>query len=467
MTAEKPPRGHSDLALLCESVARIVWGKPSSETSSELRWGTHGSRVVHRTKGVWYDHEHGVGGGTLDLVARATKDDRLQWLRDHGLINKALSGPRKKRNGGRAPIIATYDYANESGVLLFQVVRLVPKDFRQRRPNGTGGWTWRLGKTPRVLYRLPELRDAVAGERLVIVVEGEKDADNLHKLGFTATCNAGGANKWRAEYNESLRDADVVIIGDNDDPGRAHVAHVASSLHGVARRVRVLDLGKSWPECPAKGDISNWIEAGGTAEALSALIEALPEWTPPESDDGAPDADAGIDDDAEIQCLAKLSLLKYERERETAAKRLALRTSILDKLVEAKRRELGQDNGKQGRPLSLPEPTPWHERVDGADLLREVSGVIRQHVVMADHCAAATALGCAHLPTRCPGYHAAPCGHFPGKAMRQNHFARCAALLGLAPHRSVEYDHFPDFPDDRKGAPNPLVGRRRHVSLRQ
>ena len=78
MTAEKPPRGHSDLALLCESVARIVWGKPSSETSSELRWGTHGSRVVHRTKGVWYDHEHGVGGGTLDLVARATKDDRLQ-----------------------------------------------------------------------------------------------------------------------------------------------------------------------------------------------------------------------------------------------------------------------------------------------------------------------------------------------------------------------------------------------------
>src|SRR5262249_59327408 len=144
-----------------------------------------------------------------------------------------------------------------------------------------------------VLYRLPEVRDAVARGRLVVIVEGEKDTDNLRELGFTATCNPGGANKWRAEYNESLRDADVVIIGDNDDAGRAHVAHIASSLHGIARRVRALDLTQTWPECPAKGDISNWIEAGRTVDALSALIEALPEWTPRESDDGAPDAGSG------------------------------------------------------------------------------------------------------------------------------------------------------------------------------
>src|SRR6516164_5451789 len=138
---EKPARDHSDLAFHCEAVARIVWGKPSSETATELRWGMHGSRVVNRAKGIWFDHEHGIGGGTLDLVPRATKNNRLQWLCDHGLINKASSGPRKKRSGGRASftIVATYDYADESGAPLFQVVRLVPKDFRQRRPNGTGG----------------------------------------------------------------------------------------------------------------------------------------------------------------------------------------------------------------------------------------------------------------------------------------------------------------------------------------
>jgi hypothetical protein len=171
--------------------------------------------VVHRAKGVWYDHERGVGGGTVDLAPGATKKDRLQWLRDHGLINKAPSGPRKTKNDGATPftIVATYDYADESGAPLFQVVRLAPKDFRQRRPDGKGGWTWSLGKTRRVLYRLPEVRDAVARERLVVIVEGEKDTDNLRELGFTATCNPGGANKWRAEYGESLRDADVVIIG--------------------------------------------------------------------------------------------------------------------------------------------------------------------------------------------------------------------------------------------------------------
>ena len=133
--------------------------------------------------------------------------------------------------------------------------------------------------------------------------------------------------------------------------------------------------------------ISNWIEAGGTAEALSALVEALPEWTPPESDDGVPDAGAGIDYDAEIQRLAKLSLLKYERERGTAARRLALRTLTLDRLVEAKREELGRDDGKQGHRLSLPEPTPWPECVEGVELLCEMSAAIRKHVVMPDHCA--------------------------------------------------------------------------------
>lgn len=266
---------HSDFAKLCEPVARIAWGKPSSETARELRWGTHGSRVVDRAKGVWHDHERGVGGGTLDLVPGATKKDRLQWLRDRGLIGKTPNGPRKNGNGGRAPftIVATYDYTDKSGAPLFQVVRLAPKAFRQRRSNGKGGWSWGLGDTCRVLYRLPEVRKAVARGELVVIVEGEKDADNLRKLGFTATCNAGGANKWRAEYTESLCGADVVIIGDNDDSGRAHVAHVASSLKTVACRVRVLDLAKAWPACPAKGDISDWIEAGGTAKALAALIE--------------------------------------------------------------------------------------------------------------------------------------------------------------------------------------------------
>src|SRR5262249_45402939 len=170
---KKPARDHSDLAFHCEAVARIVWGKPSSETATELRWGTYGSRVVNRAKGIWFDYERGVGGGTLDLVPAATKDERLQWLRNHGLISNTPGGTGKSKNGGRNPftIVETYDYTDESGAPLFQVVRLAPKDFRQRRPNEKGGWCWSLSKTRRVLYRLPEVRDAVAGGRMVFVVE--------------------------------------------------------------------------------------------------------------------------------------------------------------------------------------------------------------------------------------------------------------------------------------------------------
>ena len=410
MTADKlgscgrqPERGPlSGLAALCEPVARLVWGEPSSEKANELRWGTHGSRVVDRTKGVWYDHELGIGGGTLDLVPGSTKRDRLQWLRDRSLISTAPGGARKNRNGGAKQfnIVASYDYKDEAGALLFQVVRLAPKDFRQRRPDGKGGWIWSLGKSRRVLYQLQKVRAAVTNGRVVIIVEGEQDADNVLTLGFTATCNPGGANRWRAACTESLRGADVVIIGDNDDPGRAHVADVASSLHGVARRVRMLDLAKAWPACPAKGDITDWIEAGGTAEALAALIEALPGWAPAagvtDSDGGAADDGAAIDDDAEIERLAKLSALKYEREREAAAERLSLRAQILDKLVAARRKELSHDDGKQGRSMSLAEPTPWPEAVEGVKLLCDLSAAIRRHVVMFDHCADATALWVTH-----------------------------------------------------------------------
>src|SRR5262249_223145 len=278
---------------------------------------------------------------------------------------------RKKRSGGRASftIVATYDYADESGAPLFQVVRLAPKTFRQRRPNGKGGWTWSLGKTRRVLYRLPEVRDAVARGRLVVIVEGEKDTDNLRELGFTATCNPGGANKWRAEYNESLRDADVVIIGDNDDSGRGHVAHVASSLHGVARRVRVFDLAKAWSACPLKGDISDWIEGGGRAEALNVLIEALPERAPATSatasGDGAGDIGTVIDDDAEIGRLAKLPKLEYDREREDAAARLGVRVATLDNVVRDKRASAHDDAATLSHWRVEPSPVP----VDGTALL--------------------------------------------------------------------------------------------------
>ena len=148
--------------------------------------------------------------------------------------------PKEKPKSYAKPrIVETYDYKDEAGTLLFQVVRFDPKDFRQRRPKD-GGWDWSVKGVRVVPYRLPELLAEPA--RPVFVVEGEKDVDNLSGIGVLATCNAGGAGKWKPEHTGFLQGRRVIVLADNDDPGRDHAEKVALSLHGVAEWVRILEL---------------------------------------------------------------------------------------------------------------------------------------------------------------------------------------------------------------------------------
>ena len=120
---------------------------------------------------------------------------------------------------GLAVVAASYPYFDETGETLFVVDRYEPKGFRQRRPDGKGGWQFSLGDTRRVLYRLPEINEAVASERPIFIAEGEKAVHALEQIGVTATCSPGGAGKWRKEYSECLKGADVVILPDADDRG--------------------------------------------------------------------------------------------------------------------------------------------------------------------------------------------------------------------------------------------------------
>ena len=119
----------------------------------------------------------------------------------------------------------------------------------------------------------------MALDRTIFVVEGEKDVDKLWAIGVPATCNAHGASepdkkpKWQRAHSEQLRGADIVIIPDNDPQGRAHAEAAASLSHGIAKRVRLLDLAKHWPADPDGGDISDWLAAGHNREELDALIE--------------------------------------------------------------------------------------------------------------------------------------------------------------------------------------------------
>lgn len=202
------------------------------------------------------------------------KDDKLLVCCEAGCIQqevveqfKALDlWPQKAEYGKQ--IVAEYDYRDANGKLLYQAVRYFPKDFRQRRPNGPGQWVWNLDGVDRVLYRLPELLDS--SNRVVFVVEGEKDVDRLMAAGFVATSNVGGAGKWRDEYSEHLRCRQVVLVPDNDEAGRQHCLQVANSLFPVQATVRWLEL----PGLPEKGDVSEWMDAGGTAAQLRELAAA-------------------------------------------------------------------------------------------------------------------------------------------------------------------------------------------------
>jgi putative DNA primase/helicase len=176
--------------------------------------------------------------------------------------------PQDATTNTTSTVVATYQYADENNELLFEKLRYSPKRFVQRRPDGRGGWLYKLDGVRRVPYRLSELREGLLGGRWVFVSEGEKAADRLIREGFVATCGSGGAGKWRAEYAEHFAGAKVAVLADNDEPGRKHALDVARSLHGVAKVVKLVEL----PGLRDKEDVFDWFERDGTPERLRALV---------------------------------------------------------------------------------------------------------------------------------------------------------------------------------------------------
>jgi hypothetical protein len=218
--------------------------------------------VVKDTEGRMKDGGAVTGFPTLaKLLTRPGHDGEaiVQHLRE-------LLGIARK-------IVATYDYTDEAGCLLYQCVRFEPKDFKQRRHISQNEMAWDLKGVTRVLYRLTDLVNADA-KATVWIPEGEKDVDNLHALGLVSTTNVCGAGKWLSSYNACLKGRHVVLLADNDEPGREHVKKVAAELIGVAASVRILEL----PGLPPAGDVSDWL-INGTADQLVDLAVRVPPCT--------------------------------------------------------------------------------------------------------------------------------------------------------------------------------------------
>jgi hypothetical protein len=287
------------------------------------------------------------------------------------------SGPPKS-NYSAKPELPFYIYRDSAGVARFRKVRNRPgrePRFWLEQPDGSGGWEKGVeGVDTTILYRADEIRKAIDAGHIIYVVEGEKDADNLRKLGIPATCNAHGASdprqknfkpKWYKCHSAQLGSADVVVFNDNDAAGYAHAETICKVSLGITKRVRRLDLKPHWPKIKDGGDVSDWLAAGGahTPERLHELIEAAPDYAsaqtgehdgktqagandangPTDPLDGLVDrakADPGVPFAAEV--LHRLGALQVADRPDFEVlrgklKRVGVRVAVLDEAIEEQR----------------------------------------------------------------------------------------------------------------------------------
>lgn len=249
-----------------------------------------GSLSINLKDGVWKCHAGCGAGGILDFEKMMFPAGNLDsWWES---INKICGlEPNRSGNKPQGKLVATYDYVDPSGKLLYQKLRYDPKQFIQRAPKDNGGWTYTLNGIPRVLYQLPK----VMTSQVVLVAEGEKDADNLNALDWdslknglkpvvhpVATCNFDGAGpgKWKDYYSPFFAGKVAVIFPDNDEPGKIHAAEVAAAVAPFAHRIKIVQL----PGLGEHGDVSDYLKDHTVADLMDAIRKTAP-WSPPKPEE--------------------------------------------------------------------------------------------------------------------------------------------------------------------------------------
>jgi hypothetical protein len=205
----------------------------------------------------------------------------------------AIRKPGVRKSDGRK-FEDQYDYPDKGGKLLYVKKRWrLPsgeKTFSYHHPGPDGRLLPGLGGRKPVLYNLLAIAAAAPGS-VVYIVEGEKDVNRLKKEEKLATCNPEGASKaptdgrqakckWLDRYSDELVGFHCLVIQDNDQAGRDHAQGVARSLHGKAASVKILDLVKLMSDLPKKGDVSDFLDHGGTLDQLDELACQTVEWKP-------------------------------------------------------------------------------------------------------------------------------------------------------------------------------------------
>jgi 5S rRNA maturation endonuclease (ribonuclease M5) len=264
------------MSQISESIIDICQGsgmqfrKIGTELYARCPFHDDGKKPNFRVKvedNSWFCDVCDTGGGPVEFVSKKTGRDKkevykemIQKQNGHTVTANSQGGPKPK-------IIATYDYTDAMGNMLYQVCRFDPKDFRQRRKGTDGEWIWKLEGVERVLYKLPELLSEKA--MLIWIVEGEKDVETLRDIRQVATTNVGGAKKWSDAYSQTLKGKEVAVCGDNDEAGREHAKRIIESLEPYAKAVRHVQIPAGFK------DVSDYRKSFDTNVKFAEAMEGL------------------------------------------------------------------------------------------------------------------------------------------------------------------------------------------------
>lgn len=277
---------------------RLPLERLTKHDQQNVRCPFHGdqraSMSVSLAKGVWNCKGCNLSGGILEFEKRMMQSTADQaWAQIYRIMG--MDPPRRDRR-----LVTTYQYCDEAGRVKYEKLRYEPKDFAQRQPDGKNGWVYNLHGVKKILYRLPDLVVA----RLVFVVEGEKDAENLREaLELAAVKDAAvtttfdGAGHWKPEYAPYFTGRLVVVLRDNDAKGLQHQQTICASVQPFAKSVKAVELPGLVSE---HEDVSDWLdrvrdqfETGSEAwkkatvarvGELTALVKKTPAWEAEDKD---------------------------------------------------------------------------------------------------------------------------------------------------------------------------------------
>jgi hypothetical protein len=320
---------------------------------------------VNPAKQTWYCDPCDCGGDIFDFVRAHQHLDfksALKFLADRAGVAETTV----LRSGDPEREHISHD---ERGAPLSKLIVLgrdeKGKKIVSQERHFAGRWIGGTGcmkGARRVIYRLPDLMNHHGDA--VVVVEGEKDVDRLWDIGIGATCNLGGAKKWRDEDTQQVIAAGkkrVRVIPDNDAPGHEHAQkYVGRSCHDAGLDVGLILL----PDVPAGGDVSDYLDTHSKADLVALLKSATPyqQFTMP--------------------AAAGSALIAHQVSSDTTTNRDG---------------ESWKKKSAAGRELRLDDPEPWPEVVTGDTVLNSLVALLTTFVVFAEPAHAdALALWIAH-----------------------------------------------------------------------